>query len=248
MSYKLSTNDTVIDCRTSVSIPPIPHSATLQLVQLAPELSYILVVEKHTVFTSLVSARYTAIHHCLLLTGCGFADTATRDFLVQLTQQLPLLPVYALVDCDVYGLSIYQSYKYGGKTRGGSGERLVVAKMQLLGVHVWECKEMKEEMDERCDGQWEAAMKLTDGDRRRVESMLRAQPVEHDEQLRGELVEMAEFGYKSEVEALNAFGGANYLAQQYLPHKVATMQEEAEEQPRFAAAAWEEHEEEQRWE
>ena len=235
-----------MDCRAGVSIPPIPHGAILQLVQPAPELSYILVVEKHTVFTSLVSARYPAVNRCLLLTGCGFADTATRDFLVQLSQLLPALPVYALVDCDVYGLSIYASYKYGGKGRGGAGERLAVSKLQLLGVHVWECREMKAETEERCGGRWEAAMQLSDGDRRRVECMLRAQPVEHDEQLRGELTEMAEFGYKCEVEALNAFGGATYLAQQYLPHKVATLREEAEEQDRFAAVGWHEQEEDEK--
>jgi len=72
-----------------VHIPPIPHLATLHLINPDPDLAYILVVEKHTVFTSLVSASYPATHHCLLLTGCGFADNATRDFLLHLTACCP---------------------------------------------------------------------------------------------------------------------------------------------------------------
>lgn len=191
-------------------------------------------------FTSLVSSSYPSTHHCLLVTGCGSADNATRDFLVHLTRLLPALPVYALVDCDVWGFGIYQSYKYGGKGRGGAGERLAVSAMQLLGVQVYECEEMKAEMDKRCGGRWDAAMKLEDSDRRRIECMQRAQPVECDEVLREELRQMAELGYKCEVEALNAFGGANYLAERYLPYKVATLQEEASKQVSLAAASWDE--------
>ena len=247
MSYRLSSNNTIVDCRTGVHIPPIPHLATLHLLDPCPELAYILVVEKHTVFTSLVSAGYPTAHHCLLLTGCGFADNATRDFLIQLTRLLPHLPVYALVDCDVWGLGIYQSYKYGSQSRGGAGERLALNKMQLLGVQVWECKEMKAELDAQCGGQCDVVMALPDSDRRRIQCMLRARPVECDEVLKSELTKMAEFGFKCEVEALNAYGGGpSYLAEQYLPHKVATLLEEAEGQATFAAASWQEEETDER--
>ena len=242
MSYQLSSNNTAIDCRTAVQIPPIPHRATLHLVDPSPALAYILVVEKHTVFTSLVSSSYPTTHHCLLLTGCGFADIATRDFLLQLTVLLPHLPVYALVDCDVWRLSIYQSYKYGGKGRGGAGERLAVSKLQLLGVHVWECKEMKEYLDEQSGGQCDVVMALPDSDRRRIECVRRAEVVKCDEELNEELKQMAEFGHKCEVEALNAYGGANYLAELYIPDKVARLQEEAVGEVVFAAASWDEHE------
>jgi len=137
----------------------------------------------------------------------------------------------------VWGLSIYQSYKYGGKQRGGAGERLAVSKMQLLGLQVAECEEMKAEMDERCGGQWDAAMALPDSDKRRIACMQRAQPVECDEVLREELRQMAEFGFKCELEALNEYGGVNYLAEQYLPYKVAELQAEENEQARFARAS-----------
>ena len=238
LSFRLSSTTTVVDCRASVQIPPIPHQAALHLIDPSPQLSYILVVEKHTVFTSLVSAAYPTNHHCLLITGSGFADTATRDFLAQLTVLLPQLPVYALVDCDVWGLSIYQSYRYGGKRRGEAGERLAVSKMQLLGVQVWECKDMKEELDRAAGGQCDVVLQLTDGDRRKIECMLRDGPAECDELLRGELLEMAQLGYKCEVEALNAYGGPSYLAQLYLPDKVARLREEADEQVQYAAVSW----------
>ena len=246
MSYQLSISATVVDCWPAVHIPPIPHLAALHLIEPSPELAYILVVEKHTVFTSLVSSGYPTTHHCLLVTGCGFADNATRDFLVQLTLLLPDLPVYALVDCDVWGLSIYQSYKYGGRGRGGAGERLAVGKMQLLGVHVWECGEMKAELDERSGGQCDVVLPLPDGDRRRIECMLRATPVQSDDELREELSQMAELGYKCEVEALNAYGGPSYLADLYLPDKVARLREEVNRQTTFAAVSWDEEGDDER--
>ena len=237
LSYRLSTSTVVVDCRAGVQIPPIPHRATMQLVDSHPGLSYILVVEKHTVFASLVSAAYPAAHHCLLVTGCGFPDIATRDFLVQLTALLPTLPVYALVDCDVWGLSIYQTYKFSGKGLGAAGERLPVSSMQLLGLQVWECREMKEELEAAAGGDGgrsDAIMQLADADRRRIERLLKEPPAECDDGLRRELSEMLQFGYKCEVEALSAYGGANYLAEQYLPDKVARLREEADQQAEFA--------------
>ena len=51
--------------------------------------------------------------HCILITGRGYPDVATRCFLKHLSDSFGALPVYALVDCNPDGLQILAQYKVG---------------------------------------------------------------------------------------------------------------------------------------
>ena len=75
----------------------------------------ILVIESESVYTRLVEASFWTQFPCILVTGKGFPDVATRTWVQYLQQQLNL-PAYGICDCNPYGVSVLQTYTYRQKT------------------------------------------------------------------------------------------------------------------------------------
>ena len=73
----------------------------------------ILVVEKETVFSRLVESKIFLSLPCVIITGKGYPDLATKCFLRHLHDACPSLPVLGLVDCNPDGLAILSTYKFG---------------------------------------------------------------------------------------------------------------------------------------
>lgn len=72
----------------------------------------ILVIEKEGVYTRLAEDKFFLNYYpCILVTGKGFPDVATRQFVANLVHLLNL-PVYGLADCNPYGVSVLHSYHY----------------------------------------------------------------------------------------------------------------------------------------
>lgn len=70
----------------------------------------IMVIEKEAIFKSLcVTLRGKGI---ILVTGKGFPDRSTRIFLHYLSEHFHTTPVRAYVDSDVYGIMIFNQFKY----------------------------------------------------------------------------------------------------------------------------------------
>ena len=231
LSYRLSDDPTVIDCQSSVLIPTFCPPVTLSIVQPSPLLSYILIVEKHTIYNALLAHRYPLLQHCVLLTGKGFPCFSTRHFLLAIHAALPQLPVFALVDCDPHGLSIYATYKHGGAR--SSREQLALPAVQLLGLEVDEVIQLQDVLDAQQGGQGVeekiesrsrslGLQPLTEKDRRKVKLMAVEAAALKDAALLEQLHAMDSFQHKAEVEALESFC-ANYMTLDYLPWKVAKM-------------------------
>ena len=95
---------------------------------------FVLVVEKDAVFQRLAEERIDTLLPCIVITGRGFPDTATRAFLFNLVRCFPDLEVLALVDLDPDGVQILLHYKYGiGKTLDRA--KYAVPSLQWLGMH-----------------------------------------------------------------------------------------------------------------
>lgn len=75
----------------------------------------IVVVEKEGIYQRLVQDGFCYQHNCILITGKGFPDLATRACAYTLHHQLHL-PVYGLADCDPFGVAVLNCY------RGGTAE------------------------------------------------------------------------------------------------------------------------------
>jgi meiotic recombination protein SPO11 len=187
------------DC---VSAPPVVSNRGAE---------YILVVEKDAIFARLVEDRVWEAVPCVLVTGCGMPDMATRAFVHHLHAKLRL-PVLVLCDANPYGLGILLCYANGSKADG----RRFAVPVGWLGL----CRADIGHYDLPL----EAAQALSLADERKAASLL-ADPyvasgetplaVAIAEEARG-FVESRE---KMELEGLLG-RGLDFLARVYLPDKV----------------------------
>ena len=105
-----STNNNYISLKNGI-VRSIPSDIVMNPINIQNDgAQFILVVEKECIFRRLVEDKiwYSNLP-CIILTGCGFPDFATRAFLSQLYTQLKL-PIYGLSDWNPYGLGIMLCY------------------------------------------------------------------------------------------------------------------------------------------
>ena len=96
----------------------------------------IVVIEKEGIYQRLVQDGFCYKHRCILVTGKGFPDLATRACVYTLHHILHL-PVYGLADCDPFGVAVLNCYLGGtvdtATTGNGRGDRYTVP-IQWLGL------------------------------------------------------------------------------------------------------------------
>ena len=75
---------------------------------------HLLVIEKEGIFRRLQEDGFGYPRgkgpHCVLVTGCGFPDVATRHFVTKLCQIIPTMVPVGLSDHNPYGLSLMLTY------------------------------------------------------------------------------------------------------------------------------------------
>ena len=97
----------------------------------------IVVVEKEGIYQRLVQDGVCHKHNCILITGKGFPDLATRACVYTLHKKLHL-PVFGLADCDPFGVAVLNCYLGGAVETAttpvhGRGDRYAVP-IQWLGL------------------------------------------------------------------------------------------------------------------
>lgn len=121
--------------------------------RITSDAEFILLVEKEAAYMRLAEDRYvtTAVicawdmddgdigrfynkYPCIVITGKGQPDVATRLFLRKLRDELNHIPVLALVDSDPYGLKILSVYMSGSKQMSYDSNHLTTSDIQWLGV------------------------------------------------------------------------------------------------------------------
>ncbi|KAK2603188.1 hypothetical protein N8I77_009663 [Diaporthe amygdali] len=80
-----------------------------------------------------------------MVTGKGYADLATLEFLNLVHSARPLIPILGVVDCDPHGIEIMRMYKYGSQSLSHE-ENARVPGLQWLGV----------KMDDILGASWQA--------------------------------------------------------------------------------------------
>ncbi|ORY19119.1 Spo11/DNA topoisomerase VI subunit A [Clohesyomyces aquaticus] len=100
-----------INSKEGILLPSLLDSDVVDL----SAIYWILIIEKEASFRSIVgSPEWSSLgSRCLVLTAKGYPDLSARQFLRQLTDQYPSLPMSVLVDFDPDGLAIMSTYKYG---------------------------------------------------------------------------------------------------------------------------------------
>ena len=111
------------------AIPPFMDKVS----DIRSDAKFILLVEKDAAFMRLTEDRFYNRYPCILITGKGQPDVATRMFLRKLKMALSI-PVIGLVDSDPYGLKILSVYMSGSKNMSYDSANLTTPDIKWLGV------------------------------------------------------------------------------------------------------------------
>ncbi|KAI0017176.1 Spo11/DNA topoisomerase VI subunit A [Xylariomycetidae sp. FL0641] len=127
--------DRVLDCSLDLHGTLVPNTEGIRQVSM-DDAQWILVIEKEATFRALVALRYfetSAAGSGVLITGKGYPDLATRQFLHFIHSACPLVTVCVLVDFDPDGIKIMQTYKHG--SRGLAHEsQVTLPKLSWIGL------------------------------------------------------------------------------------------------------------------
>ncbi|GMI49108.1 hypothetical protein TrCOL_g7436 [Triparma columacea] len=202
------------------TILPKPYSKSLVPVTSAPldpsrtffhsDAKCIIVIEKEGIYTRLVEDRFFDVCPCILVTGKGYPDLATRACVSTLSSALDI-PVLGVCDCNPHGLGVLASYRRGNARNvrdGGAYE----SDVKWLGLRPTQVLEMrrKGELPES------VFQRATERDKSRAKGMLKDEFAGGNEGIKEEVDIMIEEGWKVELEAL-AWKGVDYLSGTWLP-------------------------------
>jgi meiotic recombination protein SPO11 len=171
---------------------------------------FILVVEKDAAMIRLIEEDFHKKNRCLLITGKGQPDIATRR-LIRLLNKEKSLPVYILTDSDSYGMQICSSYKRGSIALSYESPYLAVPEAKLLGL-------LPTDLD-KFNVPKAARLKMTDWDLKKAKGMLEMPWIKRNKKWTSELKLMIKTQEKAELQAL-AKHGITFMTDTYIPQKL----------------------------
>lgn len=181
-----------------------------QIENIDTDAEFVLLVEKDAAFMSLSEAKIYERYPCILITGVGQPDIATRMMLRKIVYETGI-PVFAIMDADPYGLEILRSYTFGSKALGYETPWLVTENMYWLGLRPEDMENYKIPKD--------VYIPLTDADRKKGKELLEEKWLQNKPKWADELRSMLRSGVKAEIQALAA-KGFEYMSEKYLPQKL----------------------------
>ncbi|OII76546.1 DNA topoisomerase [Cryptosporidium andersoni] len=175
-------------------------------IEVESDAQYIIVIEKASIFQYLMERKISDRFSCILITGKGFPDIATRKLISYLVYKLKITTLY-LGDYDPPGINIYLTYVRGSDNY----ESLIVAcpHIYFMGIHY------EDTFDLPCTTQ----IPLTRNDKTVLSNLLSDPVVKACNKLHGQCKMMFKSGYKCELEAFQAIS-SDFLVNSYLPNKL----------------------------
>ncbi|MGY5872112.1 MAG: helix-hairpin-helix domain-containing protein [Candidatus Thorarchaeota archaeon] len=187
-----------------------PFLDQLEIVESDAE--FILLSEKDAAVMRLAEAKYWNRQPCIVLTGKGSGDIATRAFLKMLVKELEI-PAFALVDSDPYGHYIYSVFLRGSKRLSYESPFIATPDLKLLGVLSRDLEEYNVPKAVR--------IPMQPTDIKRVKDMLKEPFVQKNKEWVKDLKLMLQLKEKAEIQAF-ASHSFQYLTDEYLPRKLET--------------------------
>jgi DNA topoisomerase-6 subunit A len=191
-----------------------------QIQVLDVDAEYVLVVEKDAIFQRLNDYEYWKKNKCLLITGKGQADRATRRMVRRLSEDWDL-PVYVLTDADPFGWYIYSTYRAGSISLSYESFRLACPSAKFLGLTMTDLDRYEIPKDH--------LIKANDIDIKRAKELLVKDTVTkiprypwffESKRWRQEIKLFLEKKVKAEIEAKSS-KGFRFLSDVYLPEKIS---------------------------
>jgi meiotic recombination protein SPO11 len=199
-----------IDCtKMGIGGKAIPSNVA-KCVGFESDAKFILLVEKDAAFQRLSEDRFYNRFPCIIVTGKGQPDVATRQFLRKMREELQI-PVLGLVDSDPYGLKILSVYMSGSKNMSFDSSNLTTPDIKWLGVRPSDLDRFH--LPAQC------RLEMTEKDIQMGKKLLEEDFIKSNPQWCEELELMLQTKEKAEIQALSSFG-FQYLTEVYLPLKL----------------------------
>ncbi|NHJ47876.1 MAG: hypothetical protein FK733_08820 [Asgard group archaeon] len=205
-------NGDVIDCTRQGSSGKNINPMQDHITDLQSDAEFILVVEKQAAFLRLAEDKFYEKYPCVILTGSGQPNVATRIFLRRMSQELSL-PVLAVMDSDPYGLDILRVYGLGSKALSYESYELATPNIRWLGVRPSDLDKYNLPQNTR--------LKMSPADLARAKLMIEEKFVKNKPDWVKELKIMINRKEKAEIQAL-ASRGIKFFTDEYLPTKIET--------------------------
>jgi meiotic recombination protein SPO11 len=174
------------------------------------ETRYLIVVEKEGVFRRLVKEHFCKRVPCIMVTGCGFPDMATRALVAKVSDRFPDLVVVGLCDYNPYGIALLLSYRFSSQASAFEGLGLQAEGLKWLGLRSSQIDTMRNDssFDEAS-----AFQQMSQADRAKVRAMLCSEIVTGalPEEYEAELHAMLAGEVKCELETLYSLG-SHYMS------------------------------------
>ena len=202
-----------IDCSRmgsgGYSIPSIVEADVIKFKKC--EASFILHVEKDTVWRRFNEDKFWRKHGCLLTHGGGQPPRGVRRLLNRLHHELKL-PVYCLLDNDPWGYYIYSVLKQGSINLAYESQRMAIPGAKFLGLRSRDY--------ERCGLTPSVQIALSDSDIKRAKQIAAYPWFANKKAWQKEISQMLSNGFKLEVEALIS-KDISYVTETYAPERLA---------------------------
>ncbi|NHJ03955.1 MAG: hypothetical protein EAX90_03975 [Candidatus Heimdallarchaeota archaeon] len=205
-------NGDLIDCTKQGSSGKNVNPMQDHITDLESDAEFILVVEKQAAFLRLAEDKFYEKYPCVIMTGSGQPNVATRIFLRTMSHDLQL-PVFAIMDSDPYGLDILRVYGLGSKALSYESYELATPDIKWLGVRPSDLD--KYNLPQNC------RLPMSKMDISRAKMMMEERFVKVRPEWIKELKIMIETKQKAEIQAL-ASRGIKFFTEEYLPTKIET--------------------------
>jgi meiotic recombination protein SPO11 len=205
-------NGDLIDCTKQGSSGKNVNPMQDHITDMQSDAEFILVVEKQAAFLRLAEDKFYERYPCIILTGSGQPNVATRTFLRRMSHELQL-PVFAVMDSDPYGLDILRVYALGSKSLSYESYELATPNIKWLGVRPSDLDKYNLPKNTR--------LPMNKEDINRAKNMLEEKFVKVRPNWISELKIMIETKQKAEIQAL-ASRGIKFFTEEYLPTKIET--------------------------
>jgi meiotic recombination protein SPO11 len=202
-----------VDCLRCTNAGPISIPADVEdALDFKTDAQYVLLIEKDSIFEKLINAQFHIRYNCLLVTGKGYPDLATRMLIRKLSDMR--IPILALMDADPHGIEILLTYTIGSNAMNYTNEKYACEDIQWLGLLPSDLFQFNLHP--------KALMQASPEELKKCRQLM-AQYKSFFETAKPswgrELQVMIERGTKAELQALTA-ESFTYFAASYLPYKI----------------------------
>lgn len=90
--------------------------------QISPATKYLLVIEKEGIYRKLCEDRFHERVPCIMVTGCGYPDIATRALVSKVSRRFPSLEVIGICDYNPHGAALLLTYRFPSAASAFEGE------------------------------------------------------------------------------------------------------------------------------